>query len=641
MVKLFTRLYDKKIEATGLGIFRIFYFLIFFCELLQMFYFRHLIFDEVPYIRPFEVNLGLPLGVWMVCVIFLMLGFLTRYMTIVNYIFNLVFLSTISSYEYHIIYIYTTLNFLCIFLPISRSVSVDRWWQKVKYSNTRFQYNPPNKTTVLSYLLPLYMVCGLTYFDSVIFKVGSSFWMDGLGVWFPTAFPHTTIVPTDGIGSLVANNKTITIFLGYLTLIFETFFIFLFWFRRFRVPLLIVGMGLHLGILIAFPIPWFALTMAVIYLLMVPAAWWRNIGRFLQRGALRPRVVVYYDEECPLCARLKITVEHFDLFSNVSFKGVQSSRDDEAIKDIELDPLLDNIHSADRQGKVHIGIDTYIQILDAMRYTLPLSLILRIPGIYHLARAVYRYVATHREVERCTEDNCGYTPPQLPPKIDTIKLLSNLKIYDIKMRGIMYFFILVTLAQCFISYESGVVHGIRSKLGLKGTSVDKFMVSLAWALEGVGKPYLGLTHHALFMDYHFKDYNHVVALSYIEEDGTETWLPIMDKNGTPQWYIYGTNWAKWTFRVNGAGKMREKMLGNGIRDFTAFWAHKHGKGTKDGRYRIHLKLVEIPQNGFEPDLLKKQQKIPWVELGTATWKDDQFEMTIREEHIPLFTKSKK
>lgn len=637
MVKLFAKLYDKKIETTGLGVFRIFYFLIFFCELSQLFFFRHLIFDEVPYLEPFEINLGLPLGVWMVCVLFLILGAFTRYMTIINYIFNIVFLSTLASHGYHIIYIYTSLNFLCLFLPISRSTSVDRWWQKVKYSNTRFHYNPPNKTSVLSYLLPLYMVGGLALFNSFLFRIDSSTWLDGLGLWYPTVFPNTTVV-SGGLGGLIANSQFIAVFLGYLTLVFQASFIFLFWFKRFRIHLLFIGIFLQVINLIIFPVTWSAFAMMAVYLLLVPAAWWRGIGKFLQRGALRPRVTVYYDQECPLCARLKMTVEHFDLYSNVLFKGVQSSREDDAIKNTELDDLLDNIHSVDRQGRVHIGIDTYVQIMDAMRYTLPISLLLRIPGIYHLARAMYRYVAVNREVERCTEDNCGYTPPQIPIKIDTVKLLNNLKVYDLKMRGIMYFFILVTIWQGFIAYDSGIMQRTRLKLGIKETGFDNFMLNISQGLEETGRKYLGFGQHTLLMNQSVNSPHFIIAISYIEENGTEIWLPILDKNGTPQWYNYGLNWTQFTFGTyDDEGKMSEKKLKNSIRDYTAFWSHKNGKSTQNGNYKLHLKLLETPQNGFEFDFLTQQQGKPWVELAKATWKDNLFEMTIQPEHLSLFS----
>lgn len=43
--------FDKKIDGTGLAIFRIVYSLVLICEILQMLYLKNLIFDRVPYLE--------------------------------------------------------------------------------------------------------------------------------------------------------------------------------------------------------------------------------------------------------------------------------------------------------------------------------------------------------------------------------------------------------------------------------------------------------------------------------------------------------------------------------------------------------------------------------------------------------------
>ena len=43
--------FDKEIDGTGLAVFRIVYSFFLLCEITQMFYFRHLIFDKIPYIE--------------------------------------------------------------------------------------------------------------------------------------------------------------------------------------------------------------------------------------------------------------------------------------------------------------------------------------------------------------------------------------------------------------------------------------------------------------------------------------------------------------------------------------------------------------------------------------------------------------
>lgn len=79
------------------------------------------------------------------------------------------------------------------------------------------------------------------------------------------------------------------------------------------------------------------------------------------------------------------------------------------------------------------GLDTYIQVFNAITYLRPISWILRIPGVYHLGKVVYQFVAKNRNTERCTEENCGYTPPSLPPDEDQFKILQNYTLKDLKI----------------------------------------------------------------------------------------------------------------------------------------------------------------------------------------------------------------
>jgi hypothetical protein len=67
---MITRLYDKQIDATGLALFRILYFANLFFEVLQIFNFRHLIFDKIPFVEGNEVAVGIGLVIWLVSLFF-------------------------------------------------------------------------------------------------------------------------------------------------------------------------------------------------------------------------------------------------------------------------------------------------------------------------------------------------------------------------------------------------------------------------------------------------------------------------------------------------------------------------------------------------------------------------------------------
>lgn len=260
--RLINRLYDKKINATGLGLFRISYFIVLFCEVLRMYNYRHLIYDKVPFIQQNEIGVAFGLCIWLTVIVLLCLGLFTKRAALINYVLTVVFLGASGEFAYHMHYLYTGINFLILFLPVSRVLSIDRLLVKLKYSTSRFRYEPPGKVPALAYLLPVLMFIGLIYFDSTLYKLISPVWWRGLGMWLPSSLPMITDADT----SALLNLKWLMIFLGYVTFIFEITFIFLFWRKKWRWPLIIIGVAFHIGILIEFPIPWFALGVISLYL---------------------------------------------------------------------------------------------------------------------------------------------------------------------------------------------------------------------------------------------------------------------------------------------------------------------------------------------------------------------------------------
>ncbi len=424
----FRKAYKKKIDASGLAVFRVLYGIVLLCDIVQLFYFRHLIFDEIPYLKPAEISYDIPLILWMLTVIFLIFGLFTRKSAIINYIFSLVFIATISSYEYHMYYIYMGINFLLIFVKTNKVFSLDRLIEKLKYSNTRFNYEPSRETSVLNYFILILLGIGFTYFDSVFYKFSSPLWLQGLGVWLPSSVPQITHVNL----TWILNQKWLMLFLGYVTLIFETIFILTFYRKYWRVPLLVIGIGLHVGIMLFFPIPRFGLGMIALYLLMVPVSFWSWCITKLTFSS--PKLTFYYDEECPLCNRTKIVLGHLDYFRAIEFKGVQTyGYEDNRLKDYSKDELLDNIYSITKSNKVLHGINTYRASFKYIIFLFPLYIVISIPGIYHLGRWIYKKVAEIRYVDRCTEDNCGFTPPSFPPNNDEMKLTQRLKLFDLKV----------------------------------------------------------------------------------------------------------------------------------------------------------------------------------------------------------------
>jgi hypothetical protein len=53
------KMFNLKVNATGLSVFRIFYSLVLFCELLQLYKFRNIIYDKDPFVYAGEVSVSL------------------------------------------------------------------------------------------------------------------------------------------------------------------------------------------------------------------------------------------------------------------------------------------------------------------------------------------------------------------------------------------------------------------------------------------------------------------------------------------------------------------------------------------------------------------------------------------------------
>ncbi|MFN8165969.1 MAG: DCC1-like thiol-disulfide oxidoreductase family protein [Bacteroidia bacterium] len=616
---LIGRLYDKKIDATGLALFRIAYFIDLFCEVSRLFRFRHLLFENIAGMEHNSLAVSFILIAWMIVIGFLTIGMFTRFSAVLNYIFGVIILAKADYYAYHMYYVFCGMNLLILFLPVSRVLSIDRLFGKLKYSNTRFQYEPTTKVTALAYLVPVMVGIAFVYFDSIFYKFVSWYWLHGLGMWLPSSLPFVTISDT----SFVLNSEYLMKFIGYLTLVFEFVFLFFFFRRKWRVPLLIVGVGLHLGILIEFPIPFFAIGVVGLYLLLVPVKFW---GKF---NVTSPPVFrFYYDAECPLCVRTKIVVGHFDLFKRIDFVRVQSAfGNDDRIKSISYDDLLNDIHGVDRNGKIHKGFYAYRAALSAMIWAKPISWLLYIPGVTHLGKIVYGFIARNRVTERCTEETCGYTPPVIPGPESEMKLLHTFSLRDLKVSGLAWMIAILTILQISVSLNGSLLRRVRRYGPLKETFVDKGLTWYSSKVKSVAKPYLGITNHPVFMDYHFKGYNHIVSVVYDGPDGKK-FLPIIDVNGQPGEYLLGPTFVNWTFRVNNAIADTTK-ISEGIKSYSAFWAYEHHLPLRDLHFWVMVKKID-DYTGWQKDFLKNQMAKPWNVAGEAEWKDGVFHSKLKD-----------
>ncbi len=492
MKNWFSKIYDKKVSATGLAVFRITFFLNFFFEILFLFNKRQLFFDPVPFLEPFELDFTIPLLLWLVVIFGIIIGVYTRLLVILNYLFVLIFISSLTKFEYHMDFVYSGVCFVLMFVPLSNTLSVD------SVRNKNFN----KRVSQFYYFFIVFVGIGMVYLDSVLYKFVSQLWLNGLGVWLPASIPQITILNDQWI----LNQKGIMLFLGYLTLVFEALFIFLFWIKKLRVPFLIIGVGLHVGIYLEFPIPHFALGMLALYLLMVPNYFWNMVISKIN-------------------AKFKNSISNF-------IKNKSS--------------FLPEVQIIERSDKTLLKVLFYVLV-----------------GF---------------------QINSSLDAPFLKP------LKTN-------------------------------IYG-----GLDKVKLNHVFDKTHGELKKISKNTLGITNHGVFIDSHFVGYNHIVAITYKDEN-REIWLPFIDDKGLASPDCPASIWAYLGFRTNSA-HVKPEQFKIGVKRFTAFWAIKNKIDLKEAEFNIKVKKIDLPNWEWEKDYLTNQLNKSWQHAGVVYWTNKNFKLEL-------------
>ncbi len=620
---------NKQVPATGLGVFRICFGLVILQETIFLFYFRHLIFDPVPYIDRASPTLHFLLLAWICVAACLVAGYHARKAAVFNYLFWVAFVAFTpmwQDFDGGFDQLMTSTSFLLIFLPSERALSLDNLRQKLRYSTPALHYEPPREVTVLAYYLPVAISLGLLYFDSGLHKLSSEFWRNGMGSWLPPTMPY--YMSAIDMSPLL-NIKPLEMFIGYAIIVFQFAFLPLFWFRRFRVPLMLTGATFHIGIILSLNIYPFGFAMLVHYLLMVPFAWWRAI-----HGAVsldRPILTVFYDQDCPLCNRTVIFVRHFDLRGAIDFKGLQTyAREYRALDPIPDDTLLADLYALDSKGRLHAGLDTYIRILIAMGYTAPLGWTMKLPGFYRLARRVYRNIADNRQRLVCGEACEVAAAPAFEDERPFARWYARYAGTDRQAaRRIAKFLVLVLVLQLNSTLHYGVLYRWAGKR--PADPAVAVLDHLSDSVINYSHAFLGITPHALYMHDHFAGYNHILAIAYRDPSGKETWLPFVNEEGrllAPHWGRVQSMWAN----VAVTSHMGRDRLEKFLRKITAYWAMELGIDLKDADFTLKMKEVRVPMD-WEDDLRHKNMAAPWRDIGTISWRRGLMRVEIPEVDV--------
>jgi predicted DCC family thiol-disulfide oxidoreductase YuxK len=127
----------------------------------------------------------------------------------------------------------------------------------------------------------------------------------------------------------------------------------------------------------------------------------------------RPKAIVLYDGECPLCQRSVAILKRLDWLGRLRF---QDARDREHLpaSEVPLDPerLLVEMHllTPDRK-RVYAGFAAFRWIAGRLPLLSAIVPLLYLPGVPWLGQKVYRWVARNRfDLVPCHDGQCAVPP---------------------------------------------------------------------------------------------------------------------------------------------------------------------------------------------------------------------------------------
>lgn len=576
-------------------------------------YFLRLLSDPIPFIEIGIIDLRYAYTLWLLILFFLLIGFKTRVMAVANYVLMVALLSSLTTFQYHFDYASITLGLFLVFFPSNQTYSIDSLIQKIKGKPFKVE------TRQLYYFLVIFFTLGIVYIASMSNKLTSWMYLNGLGVWLPASMPQNAYLDL----TTILNWKYFMLFLGYMVLVYESLFCFLFFRKKWRIPLLIVGSGLHLGITFAYPIPEFGLICAVGLIFLMPLRWfnWKPKFGFLKSFEIR----VFFDGKCRLCQGTKIAVKHFDFFDLIQFVEIQELPEDHTLfTKTDRTSLLKSMFSLSVKNKAKDGIYSYRRIFLRIWFTIPLGLLLYLPGISHLGQFIYKKVADNR-YKVCNEDSCEIelTSTAIPIKNENetpeLSIVRNFKV-----GAIFAVSIFLILIQVFFTIKDDYsVQLLAKKMGREDIVLDFRGNHTADSFGRYWTKLTGMSAHGVFLyERHFKNYDHLVAITYQEKDGNEKWVPLYRPNGLVGSYNMDRFWLKWNFRSNSRNCNNEE-LATGIKLFTAYWAGKNSIPLDTARFNVKVKFYD-PINGWEHNYLKKQLEKEWHNVGYVEYLNNEY-----------------
>lgn len=261
---LLSKIVDLRASHLALSIVRITFFIVSALEFLQLYWYRAISFRGADW---WVADILLPFSI--LAMLFLVVGWRIRFWSIVNYFLVFYIMGRVIDH-YHIDHAIRNVSFIFLLAPASQCLSLDA---------KRNPHANPALMIPAWFVALMFLGIELVYFDSLFYKFINRIWMEGSAFWLPAALPHFST----GLLPEWVEHEWLMRGLSYTALVLETTFPLIL-LRGFKLPVWLVGFGLHLGIIIFFPIPLFGAVMCALYFLFVD---WGKVLSYFGVSTLR------------------------------------------------------------------------------------------------------------------------------------------------------------------------------------------------------------------------------------------------------------------------------------------------------------------------------------------------------------------
>ena len=197
--------------------------------------------------------------------------------------------------------------------------------------------------------------------------------------------------------------------LSWSTLLFEFGFIVFVFMPRLRPWLLAGGVLFHAGIFITMEIGWFSQMTLCFYPVFLSGAGVMAFAAWLARSRSAKKYVVCFDTFCPVCRRSKFALEFFDVGRRITYLDIHD-RDamQRALPQVTYTQALREMLVIGPDGKVTGGFDAFRTLAWVLPAAFVLIPFLYLPGVAIIGRRVYKAIARNRyKLVKCEQGVCN------------------------------------------------------------------------------------------------------------------------------------------------------------------------------------------------------------------------------------------